>query len=79
MAQKPSIPKGTRDFTPAEVSKRNYITTVMRKHFEHFGYQPIEANLVFNVLSRAETTVNIPTNAQIPKAIIITVNIVRNN
>lgn len=42
MAQKPSIPKGTRDFTPAEVSKRNYITTVMRKHFEHFGYQPIE-------------------------------------
>ena len=42
MAQKPSIPKGTRDFSPAEVSKRNYIMTVMRSHFERFGYQPIE-------------------------------------
>jgi histidyl-tRNA synthetase len=42
MAQKPSIPKGTRDFSPAEVSKRNYIISVMRSHFEKFGYQPIE-------------------------------------
>nr|WP_294775006.1 histidine--tRNA ligase [uncultured Flavobacterium sp.] len=42
MAQKPSIPKGTRDFSPAEVSKRNYIISVMRHHFEKFGYQPIE-------------------------------------
>ena len=42
MAQKPSIPKGTRDFSPAEVSKRNYIISIMRKHFECFGYQPIE-------------------------------------
>lgn len=42
MAQKPSIPKGTRDFTPSEVSKRNYIMTIMRNHFEKFGYQPIE-------------------------------------
>ena len=42
MAQKPSIPKGTRDFSPVEVSKRNYIMAIMRKHFEHFGYQPIE-------------------------------------
>ncbi|MGV9004830.1 ATP phosphoribosyltransferase regulatory subunit, partial [Flavobacterium sp.] len=42
MAQKPSIPKGTRDFSPVEVSKRNYITSIMRKHFENFGYQPIE-------------------------------------
>ena len=42
MAQKPSIPKGTRDFSPAEVSKRNYIIGVMRTHFEQFGYQPIE-------------------------------------
>jgi histidyl-tRNA synthetase len=42
MAQKPSIPKGTRDFSPAEVSKRNYIIAVMRTHFEKFGYQPIE-------------------------------------
>jgi histidyl-tRNA synthetase len=42
MAQKPSIPKGTRDFSPVEVSKRNYIVSIMRNHFENFGYQPIE-------------------------------------
>lgn len=42
MASKPSIPKGTRDFSPVEVSKRNYIIAVMRSHFEKFGYQPIE-------------------------------------
>jgi histidyl-tRNA synthetase len=42
MAQKPSIPKGTRDFSPAEVAKRNYIISIMRTHFENFGYQPIE-------------------------------------
>ena len=42
MAQKPSIPKGTRDFSPIEVAKRNYIIAIMRNHFEKFGYQPIE-------------------------------------
>jgi histidyl-tRNA synthetase len=42
MASKPSIPKGTRDFSPIEVSKRNYIISIMRNHFEKFGYQPIE-------------------------------------
>lgn len=42
MASKPSIPKGTRDFSPAEVSKRNYIISIMRHHFEKYGYQPIE-------------------------------------
>ena len=42
MASKPSIPKGTRDFSPIEVSKRNYIIGIMRSHFEKFGYQPIE-------------------------------------
>ena len=39
---KPSIPKGTRDFSPAEVAKRNYIISKMKKHFENFGFQPIE-------------------------------------
>ncbi|EOG6903726.1 histidine--tRNA ligase [Flavobacterium psychrophilum] len=39
---KPSIPKGTRDFSPAEVAKRQYIIQKMRTHFEKFGYQPIE-------------------------------------
>jgi histidyl-tRNA synthetase len=42
MAQKPSIPKGTRDFSPAEVAKRNYISLIMKHHFEVFGFQPIE-------------------------------------
>ena len=39
---KPSIPKGTRDFSAAEVAKRNYIFNTIRKHFERFGFQPIE-------------------------------------
>lgn len=42
MAQKPSIPKGTRDFNPEEVAKRNYIVETIRQQFELFGFQPIE-------------------------------------
>lgn len=42
MAQKPSIPKGTRDFSPTEVARRNYIFDTVKKHFETFGFQPIE-------------------------------------
>ena len=42
MAHKPSIPKGTRDFSPAEVSKRNYILSIIKSNFEKFGFQPIE-------------------------------------
>ena len=42
MAQKPSIPKGTRDFSPVEVSKRNYIFSIIKSNFEKYGYQPIE-------------------------------------
>jgi histidyl-tRNA synthetase len=42
MAQKPSIPKGTRDFTPTEVAKRNYIFTTIKQVFETYGFQPIE-------------------------------------
>lgn len=42
MAQKPSIPKGTRDFNPEEVAKRNYIFNTIRGTFERFGFQPIE-------------------------------------
>lgn len=42
MAQKPGIPKGTRDFSPSEVAKRQYIMSVIKHHFETFGYQPIE-------------------------------------
>lgn len=42
MAQKPSIPKGTRDFSPTEVAKRNYIFSTIKTNFEKFGFQPIE-------------------------------------
>ena len=42
MAQKPAIPKGTRDFSPSEVIKRNYIFDIVKKHFQLFGFQPIE-------------------------------------
>jgi histidyl-tRNA synthetase len=42
MAQKPSIPKGTRDFSPTEVAQRNYIFNVIQSSFENFGFQPIE-------------------------------------
>ncbi len=42
MAQKPSTPKGTRDFPPAEVAKRNYIFDTIRRSFETYGFSPIE-------------------------------------
>ena len=42
MASKPSIPKGTRDFSPAEVAKRQYIIQTIKSNFEKFGFQPIE-------------------------------------
>ena len=42
MAQKPSLPKGTRDFSPEEVAKRNYISNTIRNQFKKFGFNPIE-------------------------------------
>ena len=42
MAQKPGIPKGTRDFSPVEMAKRNYIFNTIREVFHLFGYQQIE-------------------------------------
>jgi len=42
MANKPSLPKGTRDFSPSEMGKRNYIMKTLRTVFEGSGYQPIE-------------------------------------
>ncbi|MGY5356063.1 histidine--tRNA ligase [Wenyingzhuangia sp. IMCC45467] len=42
MAQKPSIPKGTRDFSPVEVAKRDYIFTTIKSVFQTFGFQSIE-------------------------------------
>jgi histidyl-tRNA synthetase len=42
MAIKPSIPKGTRDFLPEHVAKRNYIFNTIRNSFEKYGFKPIE-------------------------------------
>ena len=42
MAQKPSIPKGTRDFLPEVMVRRNYIFDTIKGVFKRFGFQPIE-------------------------------------
>lgn len=42
MAQKPSIPKGTRDFLPREVARRSYIFDTIKKVFKKYGFSPIE-------------------------------------
>ena len=42
MAQKPSIPKGTRDFGPVEMAKRNYIFNTIREVYALYGFQQIE-------------------------------------
>lgn len=47
--QKPSIPKGTRDFGPAEMAGRNYIFDVVRSIFRKFGYKPIETPSMENL------------------------------
>ena len=49
MAAKPSIPKGTRDFSPIEMSKRNYIFDTIRKAFHLFGFQQIETPAMENL------------------------------
>lgn len=46
---KPSIPKGTRDFSPAEMTRRNYIFDTIRKVFRRYGYQPIETPAMENL------------------------------
>ncbi|MBE0648882.1 MAG: histidine--tRNA ligase [Bacteroidales bacterium] len=48
-AQKPSIPKGTRDFTPVEMARRNYIFDTIRAVFILHGYQPIETPAMENL------------------------------
>lgn len=49
MAQKPSIPKGTRDFSPEEMVKRNYIFDTIRNVFQRYGYLPIETPAMENL------------------------------
>ncbi len=47
--QKPTIPKGTRDFTPEEMVKRNYIFDIIKKVFQLYGYLPIETPALENL------------------------------
>ena len=49
MSQKPSIPKGTRDFLPSEMIKRNNILSTIRIVFESYGFQPIETPAMENL------------------------------
>lgn len=49
MAQKPSIPKGTRDFSPEEMIKRNYIFDTIKSVFKLYGFQPIETPAMENL------------------------------
>lgn len=46
---KPSIPKGTRDFTPSEVNRRDHIFNTIRQVFRLYGYQPIETPAMENL------------------------------
>ena len=49
MATKPSIPKGTRDFSPVEMAKRNYIFNTIREVFYLYGFQQIETPAMENL------------------------------
>lgn len=49
MAQKPSIPKGTRDFSPLEMYRRNYIFDTIKTVFQTYGYQAIETPSMENL------------------------------
>lgn len=48
---KPSIPQGTRDFSPEEVRKRQYILTTLRNIFEQYGFQPLETPAMENLVT----------------------------
>lgn len=49
MAQKPSIPKGTRDFSPLEMMRRNYIFDTIRTVFRTYGFAPLETPAMENL------------------------------
>lgn len=49
MAQKPSIPKGTRDFSPVEMARRNYIFDTIREVFKLYGFKQIETPAMENL------------------------------
>ena len=47
--QKPRIPKGTRDFSPEQMAKRNYIFNIIKSVFEKYGFQPLETPAMENL------------------------------
>ena len=49
MAQKPSIPKGTRDFSPVEMTRRNYMFDTIKSVFRTYGYAPLETPAMENL------------------------------
>lgn len=49
MAQKPTIPKGTRDFSPNEMARRNYIFDTVKRVFQVYGFQQIETPAMENL------------------------------
>ncbi len=51
MSRKPSVPKGTRDFLPAEMARRNYIFEKIKAVFDLYGYVPIETPAMENLSS----------------------------
>jgi histidyl-tRNA synthetase len=51
MSQKPSVPKGTRDFLPGEMARRNYIFNTIKEIFSLYGYVPIETPAMENLSS----------------------------
>ena len=48
--QKPSIPKGTRDFSPAEMMRRQYIFDTIRRVFRAYGFAP-DVSILFVILN----------------------------
>src|SRR3990172_6421845 len=48
-SNKPTTPKGTRDFSPTEMVRRNFIFKTIREVFEKYGYQPIETPAMENL------------------------------
>jgi histidyl-tRNA synthetase len=49
MSSKPTIPKGTRDFSPEEMIKRDYIFDIIKQTFRLYGYQPVETPAMENL------------------------------
>ena len=49
MAQKPAIPKGTRDFSPELMARRDFIFNTIKTVFKRYGYQPIETPAMENL------------------------------